>query len=327
MNSVPNMLGEEFYRNILSKQGKKIYDQILKQLLKRDFSGMLKLDLIDSSKAATDGFAAYKSIRDDHPEFFYLGYHCEFTTMGLKGILKYTILYSREIIDRVQYQLRKGIYGFVRGTAGLSVIDREKLVYERISKKLTYMNNYDARDHNVVGPILSDSGVCEGHNALLILCLRRIGIPCIKVYGKTEGDGWHCWTIAWLYGKPVHCDVTWENPDDHNGITWFNYFNLSDRQIRINHFSFQGEQIPRCVTEEYTFFNHYGCNVNSLSEFVKKIESNNVTGAYQLLHINYRKPRSDIMFESKKALNMVKSKSSYVIKVQEDLGNVLIINT
>ena len=77
-----------------------------------------------------------------------------------------------------------------------------------IARKLSYNNHSDVRDHNIVGPILMSSGVCEGHNALLLLCFRRIGIPCIKVYGKTKTDGWHCWTIAWINGTPVHCDVT-----------------------------------------------------------------------------------------------------------------------
>ena len=76
------------------------------------------------------------------------------------------------------------------------LIEQEALIYKRIAKRINYANHDDAKDHNVVGPILMSSGVYEGHNALFLLCLRRIGIPYIKVYGKSKKGGLHCWTIV-----------------------------------------------------------------------------------------------------------------------------------
>lgn len=241
--SVPEKFGSEYYRGFLSRQGKMIYDTINAQLLRRDFSGQTMFSSSDPSSAASDGFAAYKAIRNDHPEYFYLGYECKFVNIGRRSTLKYPILYSDEIIARIQQQLRKSICSIVRGTAYLNKIDKEKLVYERIAKMLTYTNHNDVRDHNIVGPILLSTGVCEGHNALLLLCFRRIGIPCIKVLGNTRSEA-HCWTIAWINGNPVHCDVTWDNAK--GGHVRFRYFNLSDAKISIDHFDFKSSMIPVC---------------------------------------------------------------------------------
>ena len=71
------------------------------------------------------------------------------------------------------------------------MIERETLIYERIARSIAYTNNGDVRDHSIVGPVLLSTGVCEGKNALLLLCFRRIGIPCVKVYGRTKTDGRH----------------------------------------------------------------------------------------------------------------------------------------
>lgn len=119
--------------------------------------------------------------------------------------MRCAVLYTPDQIGRIRYQLRRCLFQLVRGTAGLPPVEREILVYERIARRLTYINNGDVRDHNIVGPVLLSAGVCEGYNALLMLALRRVGLPCIKVYGVGKSGGGHCWSVVWLEGEPVHC--------------------------------------------------------------------------------------------------------------------------
>lgn len=154
MAKIPEKLGSEYYRGFLTRQGQAFYDRINAQLLRGDYSGKTTFSLSNPETSASDCFAAYKAIRDDHPEFFYLGYQSEFTRRSRTGTLEYPILYTPDIINRIQQQMRKSIYRIVRGTAGLSMLEREVLVYERIAKKLAYTNNGDVRDHSIVGPIL-----------------------------------------------------------------------------------------------------------------------------------------------------------------------------
>ena len=264
MTKLPEKLGAEYYRSFLTRQGQAFYDCINAQLLRHDYSGITTFSMSDPEPSASDCFAAYRAVRDDHPEYFYLGFQSEFTRRGQIGTLKYPILYTTDIIERIRQQMRKSIYRLVRGTAHLQMIDREILVYERISKKLTYINHSDVRDHSIVGPVLLSSGVCEGYNALLLLCFRRIGIPCIKVHGKTKTGGRHCWTIAWINGISVHCDVTWDGVK--KGILYFNYLNLSDGQISSDHFDFKDLRVPACTSEELSYYNHRALGVYSYKE-------------------------------------------------------------
>ena len=264
MEKIPEKMGSEYYRGFLTKQAQAFYDIINAQLLQGDYSGKTKFSISNYETSASDCFAAYKAIRDDHPEFFYLGFQNELIRKGMTCTLVYPILYTPEIIDRITQQMRKSIYHTVRGTAHMQMIDREILTYERIAKKLTYSNHGDVRDHNIVGPVLMSSGVCEGYNAFLLLCFRRIGIPCIKVYGRTKNDSRHCWTIAWINGNPVHCDVTWDGTRTER--MRFNYLNLSDNQISSDHYDFKCNCIPVCSSEVSNCHSHKSLYVDSYNQ-------------------------------------------------------------
>ncbi len=302
MANIPEKLGAAYYRGFLTGQGQAFYDRIHAQLLRGDYSGTTTFSISSPETAASDCFAAYKAIRDDHPEFFYLGFQSEFTRRGRSGTLQYPILYAPEIIERIQKQVRKRIYSIVRGTAYLSVVDRETLVYERIARRIVYSNHGDVRDHNIVGPILLSSGVCEGQNALLLLCFRRIGIPCIKVYGKTDEDGWHCWTVAWIGETPVHCDVTWDGAE--HGMVRFDYFNLSDRQISGDHYSFRCDRVPVCPSEQLSYYHHRGLCVRSYHELMLRLKTDDRQNrSPMLLHFSYRPPSGDYIGEAKRALS------------------------
>lgn len=302
MAKIPEKLGSEYYRGFLTQQGRLFYDCINTQLLHGDYSGKTTFPISNPETSASDCFAAYKAVRDDHPEFFYLGFQSEFTRRGRTGTLEYPILYAPEIIDRIQHQVRRSIYRIVHGTACLQMIEREVLVYERVSKKLAYSNHSDVRDHNIVGPVLLSSGVCEGINALLLLCFRRIGIPCIKVYGKTKTDGWHCWTIAWIDGVPVHCDVTWDGTEE--GIVRFDYFNLSDNQISVDHYDYKCGRVPVCPSESLNYYSHRGLCVHSykdLRSLLKRYVQKGISPI--LIHFSYQPPDYDCPREVQRAFS------------------------
>lgn len=301
MTKAPEKLGRQFYRDHLSKQGQVFYDCINAQLLRKDYSGSTHLPISDAATSASDSFSAYKAIRDDHPEYFFLGWQCQLVRKGETATLQYPMLYAPDIIARIDKQLRKSICQIVRGTATLPLVEREMLVYERIAKKLSYTNNNDVRDHNIVGPVLMSAGVCEGHNALLLLCLRRIGIPCIKVYGKVKAGGWHCWAIAWINGTAVHCDVTWDGPKE--GAVCFNYFNLSDEQISVDHFEFKGTQIPACTSEAFSFYSYYNLCARSFGDVRRLVKGTSRKGMSPIrIHFEYEPQGGKCSAEVERAL-------------------------
>lgn len=323
MERLPEKLGTEYYRSFLTQQGQMFYDCINAQLLRKDYSGQTIFPISKPETSASDCFASFKAIRDDHPEYFYLGFQSEFVCRGTMGILKYPILYNPETIGRIRAQMRKCIYNIIRGTAYLDVIDREALVYERISKRMVYSNHNDVRDHNIVGPVLLSSGVCEGHNALLLLCLRRIGIPCIKVYGKTQNGDWHCWTIAWINGVSVHCDVTWDGGE--NSVVQFNYFNLSDRQISWDHYDFKGVRTPACMTETFSYHNYRRLYVHSYHDLKKHLQASLHMGAETIrLHFAYKPMSGNYLDEVKQVFQEERVYDSHKLYYHPGFKNLTI---
>lgn len=271
MNNVPRKQGSCYYRDMLNAQAKAFYDSIMGRFLQKDYSGTIPLPVTDPVNTGPDCQVAFQAVRDDHPELFYLGNQYELVKSTGQATLKCDILYKEEDILRIRQQLRKRISQLVRSTADKSPAERERMVYERIAMQLSYVNNHDYRDHNIVGPVLLSAGVCEGYTAMLMLCLRQIGIPCIKVYGKSKRDGYHCWNIVWIQGTPVHCDVTWDSP--HQGMVFFDYFNLSDKQIGQDHFSFRADNIPVCTAEHLNYYRLHHCSFQSQKAFTSHVRT------------------------------------------------------
>lgn len=230
----PRNLGCYYYRDLLSLQAQSFYDCMEARFARKNYDGTFHFKATESKTAMNDLGNAQRALRDDHPEFFFLGGRATLQQRRDEITIRNEIEYDPAIIERIRLQMRRQIFQIVRGTLGLSLQQQEKMVYERIVKRLTYINHRENQDHSVVGPVLYRSGVCEGYNALLLLCLRRLQIPCIKVFGKYKQEDavWHCWTKAWLGEESVHCDVTW---DGHAKDGRYRYFNLSEDRMRQDH--------------------------------------------------------------------------------------------
>ena len=322
MTTIPERLDSMFYRSFLSHQGKVVYDLINKQLLDKNYSGAVRIPVNSHSTIVSDCTEAYKAVRDDHPEYFYLGYSCTFIQHILFAEIKYQILYSVPIIERVNEQLRNCIYKLVRGTASLSLEEQEILIYERIAGSITYRNNDEFRDHNIVGPVLYSTGVCEGINALLMLCYRRIGIPCIKVSGRTKNDGAHCWSIAWINNVPVHCDISWDCVGNNNTIR-FNYFNLSDTQISYDHQYYNNGHLPICASEEINYYMLKRLCISSYSELCYFLEKRMNHCNPIMFQICY-KIGEDYLQDVNKAIKQTHLRGSYKITTHPFRRTVII---
>ena len=250
----PEEFGAFFYRGGLSREAQLIYDKMYAQFQRKNYSGVTRFHVTDAEEAVEDSFSAYRAIKKDHPEFFFLGNNMHYTRRGQEAKLEYTILYPPEAIARMQRVLEYKIKEYVRGTDKMSEYKKEKVIYKRIVHTVNYNKERDYRNHNVAGPILYGEGCCEAQSALLVLCLRKACIPAICVHGRSMRDREHGWVILWMNGDAVHADVTWENRRSLH----YRYFNLSDRQISRDHFDFQGPDIPKCEEECWNDWRYLG---------------------------------------------------------------------
>ena len=258
-----------FYRdNLKSKQARDFYDAIYSSISGGNLGGIYPLACQNRNTAIGDSFEAIRALRNDRPEFFFIGTKSEAMLRANRLVLMNEVLYTPEQIGRIRIHLDKALAKFTEGTAGKPDWDREKLIYERLIRYLTYMDHGSSNqpkdyDHNIVGPLLQNSGVCEGFSCLLILALRKAGIPCIRVsgYGKNEA---HCWNIAWINGSPAHLDITWDSVNNRGDVGFF-YFNLTDEQIRRDH-KITTKGLPSCLDPTNGYHFHEGLMFTSHRE-------------------------------------------------------------
>ncbi len=211
-----------------------------------DYSGKLRLRTGESEAV----FRAYSALRDDHPELFWLGGRCAFTPQT--GDMRCAVLYTPDQIGRIRYQLRRCLFQLVRGTAGLPPVEREILVYERHRPPPDlYQQRRRARSqHRRAG-----AAVGGGVRGVQTPCSC---LPCAASASRaSRSTAWvraaagHCWSVVWLEGEPVHCDVTWDKPS--RGAVRFAYLNRSDCQIARDHGDFRRPGIPVCRSERWNY--------------------------------------------------------------------------
>lgn len=270
-----------FYRDQLkSKQARDFYDEICSSISRGNVGGIFPLTYKTRSTATKDCFDAIKALRNDRPDFFFIGNESEVMLRKNRLVLMNQVPYTPEQIAQIRIHLDNELTAFTANTSGLSEWDREKIIYERLIRKLTYIDHGDGKnakeyDHNLVGPLLQGSGVCEGFSCLLMLALRRAGIPCIRLsgYGKNEA---HCWNMAWIEGSPAHLDITWDSVNS-NGDVGFFYFNLTDEQITRDH-KITTKGLPQCLDPTQGYHFRQGTVFSSASDaskFFKKAFLNN----------------------------------------------------
>lgn len=269
--SEPRALGRYFYGDRLPGQARRFYDVLDSRLAGGDYRAEVPLTLEERDRADRDAFAACKALRHDRPEYFFLGRKMTFVYCGgREGRLRLQILYTPAEIETLKTTFRKKMLPLMAGTADKSLVQREELIYSRLARQLRYQNTRSEQEHNLVGPLLTTRGVCEGQNALLLYCLRRAGVTCVQVLGKGRTEN-HCWAMVWLNGEPVHCDVTWEKPG--KGVMLYRYFNLTDEQISRDHSGFAGQNLPACCTQKYSYYRLHGHSVCSLAELAGHLRS------------------------------------------------------
>lgn len=325
--AAPEALGAHFYRDLLSSQGRRFYDVMYRRIKLGDLSGSCELHGGDANCRA-DVFAAFNALRDDHPEFFFLPYESRCSGTDKRLEFSYTPLYPPDMIVKINDKLTAKIDNIVYPAIFFFASCRltlEEHIYRLVSTGIEYKNNDDFRDHSIVAPVLFNEGVCEGINALLILCLRKAGFPCIKISGKTnrKSDSFHAWCIVWIDDIPVHLDATWDKPIENN--VRFDYFNLSDSQISKDHFDYHFPGIPYCKYNVFDYYRSKSLCVHSREQlplFIKREKLDNTYTHAIRLRLSYDSdnPLRDVT----EAIKFAGLRGNYRLYYNDLSGNMLV---
>lgn len=255
-----------FYRDQLkSRQAREYYDRILSAVSGEEPAAHIPLPVSDGADGSEDAFAAWRAVKKDRTELFFIGRNAQTQTRDGQFFLDITLLYSSEEIRKMRVCMDRRLRHLTFGVMHLPLWEREKVVYERVKRMIIYKDHGKEYDHSIAGPLMQGSGVCEGFSHLMIQALRRVGIPCIYVHGKgIEDGGNHGWNMVWLGDRSYHLDVTWEAAYE-DGEVGFHYFNLTDEQICRDHI-IETEGLPRCEDPTGGYYSRVGTLFTSPEE-------------------------------------------------------------
>ena len=239
-----------YYYNKLAPSQKKIYEQMFQGLNNR------KADIKVSSRFGNDDLCAiYEYVLLDNPQLFFVSDKIRIThhKPSIYKNICVSYLYSQLTANNMQTQIDRIACMLLSTVNYLNTgIDKLRSVYTFLAKNTTYNHNATAEksaDHNMVGPLLNCTAVCDGYaRALKFLC-DAIKIPCVVVSGAAlsphGGYELHAWNIVKVKGICYHLDVTWDSileDMDH-----LDYFNLTDDEMAKDH-KWKPQIMPRCDT-------------------------------------------------------------------------------
>lgn len=222
----------EYYKDKLNSQGKQIYEGMLQNIGMLASVGFVELKGFFDGFVLRDAKYAYKALRLDRPEYFFLGHNLimKYSSDGTLTI-RHNLKYSKSHVIRMNRVLIHTVRELISGTENMSILDRERTIYIRVGKNFTYKESDNA--HDLSGLLVYKDGVCESLAAMLVVAFREAGIPAIVVqgYGKREA---HRWSKAWIDEVEYYLDVTWDMSkckcDNH-----LKYFNLTSQQMSKDH--------------------------------------------------------------------------------------------
>ena len=222
----------EYYKDKLEPQGKRIYEGLLRNISMLASVGYIELKGSFNSLVFRDAQYAYKALRLDRPEYFFLG-HNLMTKYSSEGILtiRHNLKYSWNHVIRMNRVLVHTVRELISGTENMSILDRERTIYMRMGKNFIYKESDNA--HDLSGLLVYKDGVCESLAAMLVVVFREAGIPSIVVqgYGKREP---HRWSKVWIGENVYYLDITWDMGKCKFGNR-LEYFNLTSQQMSRDH--------------------------------------------------------------------------------------------
>ncbi len=118
-------------------------------------------------------------------------------------------------------------------SVGMNDEAKAKAIHDWVVLNVAYDTSYER--HSIYDALFAGSAVCEGYALLMFKMHESCGIPVRIVSGEGKGEA-HAWNLVYLCSAWFHVDATWDDPiPDVLGRLRYNYFNLSDNQIAVDH--------------------------------------------------------------------------------------------
>lgn len=270
----------KFYYQALSTEKKKIYKELYEGFKNRKKIIEIRTDKKDISPKDLSDIAV--SVYNDTPSFYYLDmtqYSCAITPFGYlySQNYVYTDAKIKEFDRRLEVALNAFRTKYIK--PHMTEYHKEKIIHDYLVKNVVY--DYEAINasrhvyeaFNVLGPLLKKQAVCWGIACAFKLLCDYCQVKSFVVTGNTiprqENTG-HAWNIVKIDNETYHVDVTWDIKVKGDISFCYDYFNLDDKLISLDH-AWESTLYPKCTSIKENFYYRNHLYVKSIKELMTYI--------------------------------------------------------
>lgn len=247
---------DRYYYMSLDEQGKVAYKTIYSAIVSFLPSVNIK-NLKDADiKGIIDGVLL------DNPHLFYLDLRGYTYYKSLSGItLSFSYLCTEKEMKCIKENIEKTVREFL-GFANLinmSDYQKEICIHDYLCRNIKYditcIDNSvgNMLSHTIWGVFLEKKGVCDGISKAFKYLCNAVGIKCIVAKGQADDGNVenHAWNIVKIEEQAYQVDVTWDLNKYNGEKCVYQYFNLPDEMMYIDHKP--NYKYPKCSSTIYTY--------------------------------------------------------------------------
>lgn len=255
---------KNYYYSSLSAEEKIEYTKIYNSYMnKKDFTVNVTEDKLS---------VLINGILYDNPEIFWVDSSYSFSKSPSGIFVEPEYRFNDEEIEKMKAELSAEVSRIVAlAGSGASDFGREKFFHDYICKNTVYdLETYDNFGDSAYSVLIDGKAICEGYARALKMLLDACGIYNYLVVGNTENDEGkmegHMWNVVSIDGELYHIDVTWDDADGDLGEIIYLYFNLTDDDIRKDHFDIEPND-NSCSSLKFNYFAVNGLYFSSFNNF------------------------------------------------------------
>lgn len=257
----------------LDENEKEAYDRLLMGVC--SFASRIDIKACDITMDELK--VVYSCMRNDYPELFWVYNNCEVYSSGDRVtdcIPKY--LYDKEnsmkmienivavrdaLIDPIEnytdYEKVMYVFDYIIDNTDYDLVSYNDYQKEEISDNLEL-------SCNIYGTLIGKKALCEGYSKTMQYLLNSMGIECLYVTGKSEGEG-HAWNYVKLDGSYYGLDVTWCDPKSEGETKSYAYCLVDYDTLLTNHEEDVPYELPECEGGQYNYYRYNGYELESFS--------------------------------------------------------------
>lgn len=219
-----------YYYNHLNDGDKEIYLALYSSFMRFD-------DAVTTPADESSLKDIFKAVLYDNPHIFWVEHDFEYVINenSVKFIPHYR--YNESESEVIKSQIDSKINYIVNIADDYSTeFEKELYIHDYICENTIYDETIDG--NTIYDVLISGKAVCEGYAKTAQILLDKLDIDNYLVVGESvfEGElGPHMWNVVTIDNHNYHLDATWNDNDKENDVNYF-YFNISDNEIKKDHF-------------------------------------------------------------------------------------------